>query len=178
MRTRLIVLATVLVLLGLGGVAGVYFYDQGKKDLIAQGVKVNGVPIGGMTRAAAERKLSATLLEPLDRPIKVRYKDRTFTLTQQAAAIGIDIRGSVEGKQAGVALMTHPGNFRFPEPLRIHPTMPYMVYTPQFLGDWEIGPATPHQSRYRFVVHDGQLSAEALDRIWQDFAHPLVAVAE
>ena len=37
MRTRLIVLATVLVLLGLGGVAGVYFYDQGKQDLIAEG---------------------------------------------------------------------------------------------------------------------------------------------
>ena len=96
MRTRLIVLATVLVLLGLGGVAGVYFYDQGKQDLIAQGVKVNGVPIGGMTRAAAEQKLSATLLEPLDRPVKVRYKDHTYTLTQKAAAIGIDIRGSVD----------------------------------------------------------------------------------
>jgi lipoprotein-anchoring transpeptidase ErfK/SrfK len=96
MRTRLIVLATVLVLLGLGGVAGVYFYDQGKKDLIAEGVKVNGVPIGGMSRAQAERKLSAVLLEPLDRPVKVRYKDRTFTLTQKAAAIGIDIRGSVD----------------------------------------------------------------------------------
>jgi len=96
MRTRLIVLATVLVLLGLGGVAGVYFYDQGKKDLIAEGVKVNGVPIGGMTRAQAERKLSSVLLEPLDRPVKVRYEDRTFTLTQKAAAIGIDIRGSVD----------------------------------------------------------------------------------
>jgi lipoprotein-anchoring transpeptidase ErfK/SrfK len=95
MRTRLIVLVTVLVLLGLGGVAGVYFYDQSKKDLIAQGVKVNGVPIGGLTSAAAERKLSSTLLEPLDRPVKVHYKDRTFTLTQKAAAIGIDIRGSV-----------------------------------------------------------------------------------
>ncbi|HEX6022203.1 MAG TPA: L,D-transpeptidase family protein [Solirubrobacter sp.] len=96
MRTRLIVLATVLVLLGLGGVAGVYFYDQSKKNLIAEGVNVNGVPIGGMTRAAAERKLAATLLEPLDRPVKVRYKDRTFTLSQKAAAIGIDIRGSVD----------------------------------------------------------------------------------
>jgi lipoprotein-anchoring transpeptidase ErfK/SrfK len=96
MRTRLIVLAAFLVLLGLGGVAGVYFYDREQRDLIAHGVKVNGVPIGGMTRAEAERKLSATLLEPLDRPVKVRYEDRTFTLTQKAAAIGIDIRGSVE----------------------------------------------------------------------------------
>ena len=96
MRTRLIVLAAFLALLGLGGVAAVYFYDREQRDLIAQGVKVNGVPIGGMTRAEAERKLSATLLEPLDRPVKVRYEDRTFTLTQKAAAIGIDIRGSVE----------------------------------------------------------------------------------
>ena len=76
--------------------AGTYFYDQCKKDLIAEGVKVNGVPIGGMTRAQAEQKLSATLLEPLDRPVKVAYKDHTYTLTQKAAAIGIDIRGSVD----------------------------------------------------------------------------------
>ena len=96
MRTRLIVLAAFLLLLGLGGVAGVYFYDDSKKNQIAEGVKVNGVPIGGMTPAQAEKKLSATLLAPLDRPVKVRYKDRTFTLSQKAASIGIDIRGSVD----------------------------------------------------------------------------------
>jgi hypothetical protein len=89
-----------------------------------------------------------------------------------------DIRGSVEGREAGITLMTHPGNFRFPEPLRIHPTMPYMVYTPQFLGDWEITPGTPQQSRYRFVIHDGQLTPEQLESLWRDFAEPLVAVAE
>jgi hypothetical protein len=89
-----------------------------------------------------------------------------------------DIRGAVEGKPAGIALMTHPSNFRFPEPLRIHPTMPYMVYTPSFLGAWEIGPAAAHHSRYRFVVHDGNLTVEQLDRIWQSYAAPLLAVAD
>jgi hypothetical protein len=87
------------------------------------------------------------------------------------------VSGAIAGKQAGVTLMTHPGNFRFPEPLRIHPTMPYMVYTPQFLGDWEIKPGVPHVSRYRFVIHDGELPAETLDRLWQDYAEPLTAVA-
>ena len=52
MRTRLIVLAAFVAFLGLGGVAGAYFYDDSKKDQIAEGVKVNGVPIGGMTRVA------------------------------------------------------------------------------------------------------------------------------
>jgi lipoprotein-anchoring transpeptidase ErfK/SrfK len=96
MRTRLIILVAFVAVLGLGAVAGAYFYDDSKKDLIAEGVKVNGVPIGGMTRAQAEKKLSATLLAPLDRPVKVAYKDRTFTLSQKAAAIGIDIGGSVD----------------------------------------------------------------------------------
>jgi hypothetical protein len=89
-----------------------------------------------------------------------------------------DIRGAVEGKTAGIALMTHPGNFRFPEPLRIHPTMPYMVYTPSFLGNWEIAPGSAHNSRYRFVVHHGNLTSEQLDQIWRNYAEPLTAVVE
>ena len=96
MRTRLIVVAVFLLLVGVGVVAGTYFYDQGKRDLIAEGVKVNNVPIGGLTRAQAEQKLSASLLKPLDRPIKVSYQDHTYTLTQKAAAIGINIKGSVD----------------------------------------------------------------------------------
>jgi lipoprotein-anchoring transpeptidase ErfK/SrfK len=96
MRTRLIVLAAFVVVLMAGSAVGVYAYDNSKKNLIAEGVKVNGVPIGGLTREQAERKLSAALLEPLDRPVKVRYKNRTFTLTQRAASVGIDIRGSVD----------------------------------------------------------------------------------
>jgi lipoprotein-anchoring transpeptidase ErfK/SrfK len=96
MRTRLIVIASLLVVLGLGALGAVYFYDQSKQDLVAEGVKVNGVPIGGLSRVQAERKLASVLLKPLDRPVKVAYKDRTFTLTRKAASIGIDIRGSVD----------------------------------------------------------------------------------
>jgi lipoprotein-anchoring transpeptidase ErfK/SrfK len=96
MRTRLTVLAAFLLLLAAGGVAAVYFYDQGQRDKIAEGVKVNGVAIGGLTRAQAENKLSAALLAPLDRPVKVRYEDHKFTLTQKAASVGIDIGGSVD----------------------------------------------------------------------------------
>jgi hypothetical protein len=86
------------------------------------------------------------------------------------------ISGAVAGKQAGITLMTHPANFRFPEPLRIHPTMPYMVYTPSYLGAWEIAPSLVHESRYRFIVHDGELPVETIERLWQDFAEPLTAV--
>jgi hypothetical protein len=89
-----------------------------------------------------------------------------------------DIHGLIDDKTAGIALLTHPRNFRFPEPLRIHPTMPYMVYTPSFLGDWEISPGTIHRASYRFVIHDGDLSADRLENIWRDYAEPLVATVE
>jgi lipoprotein-anchoring transpeptidase ErfK/SrfK len=96
MRKRLIVLTAVLAFIALGVVGGAYAYDRSKRDRIAEGVRVNGVAIGGMTRAQAEAKLKQTLLAPLDRPVKAVYKDHTFTLTPRQAAIGIDIRGSVE----------------------------------------------------------------------------------
>ena len=45
-----------MAFIGIGVVAGAYFYDNSKKDLIAEGVKVNGVPIGGMSRAQARAR--------------------------------------------------------------------------------------------------------------------------
>ena len=86
-----------------------------------------------------------------------------------------DLGGPVGDRTAGVAFLTHPSNFRYPEPLRIHPNMPYMVYTPSFLGDWMIAPGKLHISRYRFIIHDGELPSETADRVWHDFAEPLVA---
>jgi len=86
-----------------------------------------------------------------------------------------DLGVPVGNRTAGVAFLTHPGNFRYPEPLRIHPNMPYMVYVPSHLGDWKIVPGKPHISRYRCVIHDGKLPRETTDRVWHDFAQPLVA---
>ncbi len=76
-----------------------------------------------------------------------------------------DLSGPVGDRMAGLAFLTHPKNFRAPEPLRIHPTMPYMVFSPSHLGDWEITPGTPHVSRYQFVIHDGQLPETTINRL-------------
>ena len=40
------------------------------------------------------------------------------------------------------------------------------------LGDMEITPEKPYVSRYRFIVHDGPLDKETVDRLWNDFAQP------
>jgi lipoprotein-anchoring transpeptidase ErfK/SrfK len=95
MRTRLFVLAGFLAALALGVTAAAYFVDRAHDDRIAAGVRVNDVPIGGLTPAQAEAKLRARLLAPLARPIRARYGHRHFTLTPRAAGVGIDIHGTV-----------------------------------------------------------------------------------
>lgn len=84
-----------------------------------------------------------------------------------------DISGRKAADKAfsGFTILSHPDNFRFPEPVRIHPSMPYMVFTPSPLGDWKIEPGSPNISRYRFLVHDG-LPLSDTDQIWQNYAHP------
>ena len=96
MRSRSFAIAAVLAVALLAGAGGVYAYDRGHEGRIAEGVRVNGVAVGGMSAAQAREKLRAELLEPLNRPVHARYEGRKFTLTPRQASVGVDIDGSVE----------------------------------------------------------------------------------
>ena len=85
------------------------------------------------------------------------------------------IAGALDDAQGGLVLMSHPDNFRSPQPLRIHPRMPYFVFSPQRLGDMEIRPGDSYRSHYRVVAFDGQLSPDRIQELWEDYAHPLQA---
>jgi lipoprotein-anchoring transpeptidase ErfK/SrfK len=95
LRSRSLLLAGLLIVALLAGAAAVYAYDDSHKRRIAEGVRVNGVDVGGMSAAEARSALRAALLEPLDRPVVARYEGRKFTLTPEQASIGVDIDGSV-----------------------------------------------------------------------------------
>ncbi len=82
------------------------------------------------------------------------------------------IGGRVGDKLTGIAVLGHPDNFRAPEPMRIHPTEPFFNFAPQQAGDMSIEPGQTYTARYRFVVQDGPPSAEQIDRLWHDYAHP------
>jgi len=81
--------------------------------------------------------------------------------------------GDVEGQATGIAVLIHPENFRFPQPLRLNPENPQISVAPSVDGDWSIGPGASYVSRYRFVVADGKPDAAELERLWADYAEPL-----
>jgi len=78
------------------------------------------------------------------------------------------------GKQwAGVTVMSHPKNFRHPEPMRVWDRGPvFFGFAPSQLGDWKIQPGKDYVFRYRFYVHEGKPVVTDLERIWNDFADP------
>lgn len=86
--------------------------------------------------------------------------------------------GTVDGQQAGIAMLSHPTNFRSPQPVRIHPEMPYFCYAPSQLGPFAIQPGEVYAARYRFVAFDGPPDPEALDRLWNDYAYPPAVTVE
>jgi lipoprotein-anchoring transpeptidase ErfK/SrfK len=93
MKSRPFILTALVVLLFGGLIAGAYAYDDSRQDLIAEGVTVGGVDVGGMRQAAAERVLRRELLSPLDRSLVVKRDGRRFRLSAREARIAADIHG-------------------------------------------------------------------------------------
>ncbi len=100
MRARYFVIPALLVVGLLAAAGGVYAYDSGREDTIADGVTIGGVDVGGMNADAAEAKLRAAVVDPLNRPVRVRYKDERFRLTPQRAGISVDVASSVDAAVA------------------------------------------------------------------------------
>jgi lipoprotein-anchoring transpeptidase ErfK/SrfK len=100
MPRRLIAVAALTITVLLVGAGSLYAFDRQVRTRIAEGVTVNGIDVGGLTPERARAKLSASLLEPLSRPVSVRYKGRRFTLTSEQASVAVDIEGSVDRAMA------------------------------------------------------------------------------
>jgi hypothetical protein len=110
-------------------------------------------------------------------------KDNAWFLTSEGKdrATGNETRGRwvhmeglVDGRPAGLAVLIHPGNLRAPQPLRLHPTEPFLSVAPCQVGPFTIAPGTPYVARYRFVVSDGAVDPKRLERLWNDYAKPPV----
>jgi len=85
-----------LVALIVVGGAGMYIYDQGRREVIASGVRVGGVDLGGLNVAAARQQLRRRLAASLDQPVTVTYHAQEFTLTGREARLSVDVNGLVQ----------------------------------------------------------------------------------
>jgi hypothetical protein len=84
-----------------------------------------------------------------------------------------DMAGRIDDKWQGLTVMSHPGNFRHPEPIRIWPEgQVFFNFAPSQLGDWIMEPGKDYVFRYRLYVHEGKVNVGDAERIWCDYAEP------
>jgi len=81
----------------------------------------------------------------------------------------VDMHGMIDGEPVGVCIMDHPNNFRYPQPVRIHPSMPYFCFAPMVLGPFDIEPEEIYRSSYRFISHQGAPDTTQLNTYWQAY---------
>ena len=90
-----LILSALLVLLLIGGSLALYSYDSGRDDLIAKGVSVAGLDVGGMRRADATQLIQRRLADRLNQPIRVKAGEKTFRMSPERAGVTTDVGGMV-----------------------------------------------------------------------------------
>jgi lipoprotein-anchoring transpeptidase ErfK/SrfK len=75
--------------------AAIYIYDHSRRDVIAKGVSIDGLAVGGLHEAAAQTKLEHDLVAPLSRPVTVRWGSKAWQLGVREAALKVDVANMV-----------------------------------------------------------------------------------
>ena len=96
MRHRSFILVAVVLLVLIGGAVAAFAYDSSRDDVIAEGVTIAGVDVGGMKSVQARDVVRRELQEPLERPIAVRRGEQRFTLSAHDAGVKADVGGMVD----------------------------------------------------------------------------------
>ena len=94
-RSRPLIVAAIGALVVVLLAAGMYLYDHSRRDLIAKGVTIDGVSVGGMREAAARTKIQNELIARLDRPVTVRAGSKKWTLSAREAHLSVDASNMV-----------------------------------------------------------------------------------
>lgn len=79
-------LALIVLLLG-----AIYLYDRSQRDRVADGVRIDGIDVGGLSASQARAKVQRAVLASLERqPVTLRAGSRTWHITGREAALRID----------------------------------------------------------------------------------------
>jgi lipoprotein-anchoring transpeptidase ErfK/SrfK len=88
--------AAVAVLIVVGCAIAAYAYDSSQKDKIADGVKIGGVDVGGLSAAEAKRAVRRQLLAPLGHSLTVSYEGRTWKLSGDRLKLHANLNRAAE----------------------------------------------------------------------------------
>ncbi len=90
-----IIVAVVLATLAAASVGALAWADGSAAGKLPAGAKVSGVDVGGLTREEALGRANRRIAALIMRPVVVKLRERTYTLTSEQASVRVDIRRPV-----------------------------------------------------------------------------------
>src|SRR5436190_11745847 len=95
MGRRLLVVGGIVLALGgvalSAGSAYAYFWDSSRSDLIAPGVRIAGIDVGGLRAAQARALLERRLVHPIERPIRRRFHRYSVVVRPRRAGVRVEV---------------------------------------------------------------------------------------
>ncbi len=95
MRHRTLFMIAALVAVVVVGSAGMYLYDSSQSDVIAKGVKVNGIDLGGLNTEQARTKVQTSIMGTMNEPIVVKASKTKFHLSAKRARVSVNFDAMV-----------------------------------------------------------------------------------
>jgi Methane oxygenase PmoA len=115
----------------------------------------------------------------------LHYKSRWNILTDSGNTLSnadgkraayVSASGAIDGKASGVTVFGFPANYNYPQPIRVHPSMPYWGFAPAVTNKFSINPGQLYNSAYRYFVHDGNPDTAAIKQLNNEISYPAEAV--
>jgi lipoprotein-anchoring transpeptidase ErfK/SrfK len=73
-----------------------YAIDRANSDKIADGIRIGGIDVGGMSADQARNRVHARLVKPLDKPVTVIHDGTKYVLSPEKLQLRADVDGMVD----------------------------------------------------------------------------------
>ncbi len=90
----------------------------------------------------------------------------------------VNASGKINGESGGATIFGFPQNIRYPQAIRVHPTMPYWGYAPVADGPMMIVPGQTITARFRMYTYDGDPDQQKINQLLTDILHPVEATVQ
>jgi lipoprotein-anchoring transpeptidase ErfK/SrfK len=88
---KVLAIAVVLVAVLAGaGAAALQRYDEGRSDLLAEGITIGGIDVGGLRVDEARAKLERRVVSSLERPLRLTHAKRRFVVDVGLVELNVD----------------------------------------------------------------------------------------
>lgn len=84
------------------------------------------------------------------------------TAANNSAAKWVSVSGLIDSKPAAATVIGRSSNFRYPQKIRVHPDMPYWVFSPVIDKGFIIPPSGTYTAGYRYLITNQQPSSEMI----------------